>query len=287
MGTRWSVTVWDVVQDALFTELERDIVALTQEFDRTYSRFLPSSLVSSLATHTGTVAVPADFVAMLRLYETLYACSGGTCTPLIGFTISDLGYDAAYSLRRKNIIRPVPPLQETVRIVDDEHIDLNEPVLFDLGAVGKGYCVDKIAALLEERGIRRFLVDGSGDCFYRGNGEPIRVGLEHPDDATKAIGVVNLSQGALSGSGGNRRVWEKRHHIIDPVSHASPTHLLATWALAENAAVADGVATALFLSPPEPLRSGLSFEYLLLNDDYNAQRSTGFPAELFASTNGA
>jgi FAD:protein FMN transferase len=281
MGTHWDITVWDDITPAIFEEIRKTVMEKSKLFDQTYSRFIDSSLVWELSRKTGIVRVPSDLIAMLKVYETLYDLSGGSCNPLVGFTLSDLGYDKEYTLSRRDFVRPTPPLRETVRIIDDHHIELNEQVLIDVGALGKGYFVDAIAAYLDGLGIRRYLVDGSGDIFYRGNGETIRLGLEHPTDASKVIGVLELREGALCGSGGNRRTWNGQHHIIDPYRQTSDSPILSTWALADNAAIADGLATCLFLTPPEAFAEALSFECCLLNREHKIKRSAGFEAELF------
>lgn len=281
MGTQWSVRVWDAMDDATFDALQAEIVARSEEFDRAYSRFIPDSLVWRLSERTGIVDVPRDLVAMLRLYGTMYRLSAGKCTPLVGFSLSDLGYDAQYSLQPKEHIRPVPPFPYAVRVIDDAHIELKEKVLLDVGALGKGYFVDVIAGLLAAKGYKRYLVDGSGDIVYRGNGAPIRVGLEHPDDPGKAIGVMTLLDGALCGSGANRRAWNGQHHIIDPHTLGPTPGILATWVYAKTAAVADGLATCAFLTDPEAYRSAWDYEYCVLNDRYEVNRSRGFEAQLF------
>ncbi len=281
MGTHWAVSAWDAMTDAAFADLERDILAMSREFDATYSRFKPTSLVSALSRTTGRVDVPEDLVAMLRLYARLNALSGGACNPLVGATLSDLGYDAEYSLTQKSHVRPPADFSKTVRILDDRTIELAEPVQLDLGGLGKGYFVDKISAFLDEKGLRRFLVDGSGDIFYRGDGHPLRAGLEHPDDPAKAIGVVTITEGSLCASSGNRRKWSGIHHIIDPNTLRPPEHLLAAWVLADTAAVADGLTTCVFLTEPERYAEAFAFEYCLLNDEYKVKRSEGFLAEFF------
>lgn len=276
MGTRWTVTVWDDLPERNFSDLEQSILAQSTAFDDTYSRFQKNSLIWRLTEQRRRIAVPRDLVAMLRLYQTLFDLSDGKCNPLIGFTLSDLGYDADYSLKPQDSIRPVPDFHDALSILDDEHIELRQSVLIDLGALGKGFFVDRMAAFLTDRGIRRFLVDGSGDMFYRGNGEAIRVGLEHPGDTTKVIGVVEMMGGAMCSSAGNRRRWGTYHHTIDPRTLTSPTEIIATWVTAESADIADGLATCLFFCEPERFANAFDFEYCILNKEYRVKRSAGF-----------
>jgi thiamine biosynthesis lipoprotein len=281
MGTTWSVSLWDEVSEADFIRLQNRIKDDSAVFDNLYSRFNKQSLVWSLTEMRGVVTVPRDLVEMLRLYERLHDLSGGRFSPLIGFTLSDMGYDEQYSLKPKAHIRPVPRFHEALHIVDDEHIELKESVLIDLGALGKGYFVDRIAVVLREHGYKRFLVDGSGDVVHQGSGARLRVGLEHPGDTSKVIGVVEMGDGAMCSSAGNRRKWGHYHHTINPLTLTSPEDVLATWVMADSAAVADGLATCFFLDDPEKYRKDFSFEYCLLNKEFRVRRSPGFVAELF------
>lgn len=281
MGTQWAVSIWDPLDPVVRDAIQRDVVAQSRQFDGTFSRFQETSLVSRLSVQTGIVEVPAHMVSMLRLYQHLHNLSDGACNPLVGFTLSDLGYDSTYALRAKHTVRPVPDFHRALRIVDDTHIELRQPVLIDVGALGKGFFVDVLSQYLQRQGIRRFLVDGSGDVFYQGDGTPIRAGLEHPGDTSKVIGVVPLEHGSLCASSGNRRAWEDRHHIVDPRSLRSPNSILATWVLAPTAALADGLATCLFFTEPERFLAEFRFEYCILNHEYKVKRSPGFLAELF------
>ena len=276
MGAVWKITFWDDVS----SETKEMVISYARSFEDTYSRFKETSWLAGLAHHTGAVKIPRDFFEILVLYKKLYALSGKKCTPIIGSVLEDLGYDEAYSFVSKKISKP-PDFDEAVLIIDEHTIELREKVSFDIGAIGKGYVIDRIAYFLRAGGCERFLIDGSGDLLYSGKGGEIRVGLEDPKDTEKAIGVVSLTHGALCGSGGNRRAWGTYHHIVDPFSLSSPKHILATWVHARSVLFADGLATCLFLCDPEDFLKDFSFEYCVLDDDYTVRRSTNFSAELY------
>ncbi|MSR67313.1 FAD:protein FMN transferase [Candidatus Peribacteria bacterium] len=281
MGTHWTISIWDEIDSGVFADLKKSILDQSKAFDETYSRFIKSSLIWSLSEKRGIVTVPIDLVIMLGLYEQFFDCTNGKVNPLVGFALGDLGYDAEYSLQPKQNVRPVPDFHDALRIIDDTHIELRESILIDLGALGKGYFVDTISSFLRGKRVKRFLVDGSGDIYYQGNGEPIRAGLEDPDDETKAIGVVNMRQGSICASGINRRKWGKFHHVLDPQSLTSPQEIAAVWVLADSAVVADGLATCLFFVDPESMQKDFEFEYCIINKHRRVKRSAGFRVELF------
>jgi len=279
MGSRWSVSIDEPISATALQALRDEVTERSELFDRTFSRFRRDSLVWRLASSAGVQEVPAELTEMLRLYLELGDATSGRLNPLIGFTIADLGYDDAYSLVPRETVRPTPPLG-SLRLVDRTHLILDEPALIDLGALGKGFFVDRIGEMLSKRGIARFLVDGSGDVLYRG-AEPLIAGLEDPEDPSRAIGVARLSGGSLCASGVNRRRWGALHHLVDADTSLPAQGMLATWVIAKQAALADGLATSLFLAEPEALRARFDFEYCVMHEDHTVSVSRGFPAELF------
>ena len=281
MGCQWEITIWDGLGLEKLDSLRLEIIKRSADFDQTFSRFKKTSLVWQLAGQVGEFSVPVDFTRMLIWYDKFYVATAGKFNPLIGWSLSDLGYDANYSLRPKAKIRPTPAWPETVKILDSTHIRLNAPALFDFGGLGKGYFADKLADFLESQGIERFLVNGSGDIFYRSHSESIRAGLEDPSDASRVLGVTELTAGALCASAANRRRWGNYHHIIDAQTLTSPTEIIASWVKAESTVVADGLATCLFLMPAEYLARHFKFAYCLLNADYKIKRSPDFVAEFY------
>lgn len=280
MGTTWSLTVWDSLSNAAWENLTQEITQMLHDFEATYSRFKDTSLVRTLSTQTGRVHVPQDLVTMLRLYEKLNTLSDGAFTPLLGHTLTDLGYDETYKLQPKEQIRSVPQLSEALTIVDNQTLELHGTFLMDFGGLGKGYCVDLVREYLNTKSIQKYLVNGSGDVYYQGM-DAMRCGLEHPGDASKVIGIVEIRNKALCASAGNRRTWAGYHHTIDPHTLTSPQEIAATWVQADSAAVADGLCTCLFFTEPERYQKDFSFEYLILNHEYKVKSSTGFSAELF------
>jgi thiamine biosynthesis lipoprotein len=142
--------------------------------------------------------------------------------------------------------------------------------------------VDIISELIADAGVSNFCVDAGGDMLYRNaENEPLRVGLENPEETSEAIGVASLLNASLCGSAGNRRSWAGFNHILDPRSLESPRHLKAVWVVAETALLADALTTALYFVPAEKLRQSFSFEYAIVDAEGGLSASKEFPAEFF------
>jgi thiamine biosynthesis lipoprotein len=282
-------TSWEIETDApLGGGLRRAVLRRVDEFDRSYSRFRPDSLVTQLAEEAGSYVFPPDSIGLFDLYDRLVRATRGAIDPLVGRELELLGYDRAYSLvpaspamRAQADAGGRPTWAADVRRAG-RVLTTERPVVIDVGAAGKGYLVDIVAAMLREAGLRRFVVDASGDLL-RGGGDVVRIGLEHPLDATQAIGVAELGEGALCASAGNRRAWgDGIHHIIDGRTGNPARDVIATWVVASTAAVADGLATALFFTRAHDLADVFHFSYVRMYADGRAERSRDFQGELFA-----
>ena len=277
IGTRWTVDTVDPLEPALAGRISARVAA----FDATYSRFRADSLVSQMGRRAGRYRFPTGDEPLFGLYRQLYEATDGRVTPLVGQVLDHLGYDPLYRLRR-NAGVVVAPAWDDVLTVNETVIAAREPVVLDFGAAGKGYLVDRVADLLVEAGITDFVIDASGDLLHRGSAGD-RVGLEDPSDPTRIVGIANLANGALCASAANRRRWgDELHHIVDATAGEPVNGVVASWVTHPSCAVADGLATALFLTDPDRLARHFTFAYVRLLADGRAQLSTNFDGELFS-----
>jgi thiamine biosynthesis lipoprotein len=279
IGTQWSIGIYEVLEASILTELKLAIVNRIEQFDIAYSRFRPDSLVSKIAKKAGRYELPADSKKLMAFYDRLYKVSHGAVTPLIGRALADAGYDADYSLSPQ-LIKPVPRWED---VMDYNHgiLTTNQPILLDFGAAGKGYLVEIIADILENFNIPAYYVDASGDMIYRHPTQTLSIGLEHPDDPTLAIGVIELSNQSICGSASNRRRWHDFHHILDPHTLRPVENIKAVWTLADDTMLADGLATALFFVPASSLEPNFDFEYVCLYTDNSVETSDNLNGYLF------
>jgi len=253
--------------------------AVIDRYDRTWSRFRTDSTVASIAQRAGTWPLPGEAVPLFDLYRRLYLATDGAMSPLVGLALERLGYDRAYSLRPSGPVGPVPAWEDMLAW-DGEALTTVAPVVLDVGAAGKGQLVDLVGEVLSAAGHDEWIVDASGDL--RVSGPSIRVGLEHPLDPTKAIGVANVGDRALCASAVNRRAWgDGLHHVIDATTGLPTGRVIATWAVAATAMEADGLATALFFADPDRLAQEFEFEWVTVRSDLTVACSPGLDGEVF------
>jgi thiamine biosynthesis lipoprotein len=118
-------------------------------------------------------------------------------------------------------------------------------VRVDLGGVGKGYAVDRMAELMEEWGVGVALVHGGFSSVLAleppagQGGWPLT--LSHPHSPSHVLARLSVRQTALGASG-----LRKGEHIVDPRSGGSVSGRIAAWAAvprpdaARSEAPADG-----------------------------------------------
>ncbi|WP_326761641.1 FAD:protein FMN transferase [Streptomyces phaeochromogenes] len=285
IGTGWQIDTDKPMSAGLRTH----VLDRIRQFDATYSRFRPDSTVTRIAAARdgGRFEFPEDSLRLFDLYDRLYTATEGAVDPLVGRQLELLGYDPAYSLT------PAPDevrAAERARghaswaadvVRDGTTLVTQRPLVIDVGAAGKGYLVDLLAAILREAGHTRFVVDGSGDLLHAGE-RTVRIGLEHPFDPKRVIGVSRLRNQALCASGVARRAWgDGLHHVLDARTGVPVEGVVATWVVADETALADGLATALFFTDAQRLAETFRFAYLRMHADGRVDRSSDFTGELF------
>jgi len=131
---------------------------------------------------------------------------------------------------------------------------LAENVNVDLGGIGKGYAVDKIAEILNEWGIKKALIHGGASSVLamappKGR-SGWRVTLTNPADNSKIM-CLEMKNEVLSCSG-----LERGRHIINPFTGQPITDRRACWVhMKSNAALADALTTAGMIMSIEKIRS--------------------------------
>jgi thiamine biosynthesis lipoprotein len=142
-----------------------------------------------------------------------------------------------------------------LQLDEDEHTIklLADPVQIDLGGIGKGYAVDRMAELLREWSIDIALISGGYssvlalDAPAGTKGWPLS--LSNPTSRKEILARPNLHSRALGSSG-----LKKGQHIIDPRTNQPVKNKLAAWSSAPDAATADALSTAFMVMSTDEIK---------------------------------
>lgn len=143
--------------------------------------------------------------------------------------------------------------------IDDVMVRLARPdMAINLGAIAKGYAVDRAVEVLQSLGIQNALVNAGGDLKIIGRRKPDlpwKIGLQHPRNPEDIIAAFDLPLGAVATSGDYQRYFIKDgvryHHILNPADGNPARAVISATVLAQTTMDADALATAAFVLGPE------------------------------------
>lgn len=230
------------------------------QVEQVCSRFDAASELSQLSLQVGwPVRVSPLLFGAVQFACEMAGFTSGVFDPTVGGMLERFGFDRDYRSGQRRDSGIDPSLAASYRdvLLDPEArtILLQKPLLLDLGAVAKGLAVDLAARELAPLG--GFTIDAGGDVYAAGlnaDGEPWRIGIQHPLRPDELIWSFSLTDAAVCTSGGYERpspVARGAHHLVDPRSGSSPTDLLSCTVVAPFAMLADAASTAAFLLGPE------------------------------------
>ncbi len=281
IGTSWCILVDDA---ELREEVRSHILDYMRVFNERFSRFLDDSEAYAFKTAAaGEYQVSEEFAVLLFRADELRALTHGLYDPAVGGLLEQAGYDAKYSMAPRSGVAEFVMPKWSIR---GRTLLIDGPVVFDLGGMGKGYCIDRIAEILAGHGYPHYLVDGGGDMYgtSKHGGEPWRVALEYPGRADTAAGVVLLKNEGIAVSDTFRRRWGGWHHIVHPFSKVPVENVLGVAAVAATAWDADCATSALFFADADEraaVAGSLGARYLVFRSDGTTEVSADWAGDLF------
>jgi thiamine biosynthesis lipoprotein len=241
--------------------------AALDEIDRLedqLSVFRPDSEVSRLNQRAAQGAVPLEkrLFELLQQAAQLHAATDGAFDITTGALTKVWGFhrregrlpsDAELAATRARMGMQhvvLDPAQRTVRF-------LVPGLEINLGSIGKGYALDRAAAILrDEFGIRDALLSGGQSSILAlgtaGEGQGgWEVGIRHPWKPARRLTRLVVRDRAVATSAASFQHFEhagrKLGHLLDPRTGWPAEGLASATVLAPTAAEADALATAFFI----------------------------------------
>lgn len=236
MGTLVEIRLWDEPQEKGQAAC-REAFSEMRRLERSFSRFDPESELCRVVREANQrpVRVSADLLAVLSLARRISESSRGAFDITAGAWAAGADWQEA----RARIGWEKIHLDRSAGTVQ-----LEAPgMLLDLGAIGKGYIVDRAVEVLQRLGVRRGLVDAGGNFKTFGFSETQRVGIEDPAHPDRLWGILDLVRSGVSTSGNAHRPG----HLLDPRTGCPLRFGDGATVLSDSAAAADGLSTALLV----------------------------------------
>ena len=284
-GSYYAVTYYDE-QGRNF---QQGIDSIFHAVDLSVNLWVDSSVICKV-NRNEEVELDQIFIDNFNIAQQAAELSGGYFDPTISPLVAAWGFSAKtshLSPLTSHLIDSLKSLVDyrKVRIEDGKLIKDNPAMQLDFNAVAQGYTSDRIAAYLDNKGIKHYLVDTGGEIMAKGgkpDGKPWVVGIEKPaenmDDERVVQTRVPLFDKGLVTSGSTRKYVErdgKRYsHCIDPTTGWPVEHqVLSVTVLAENAMWADALASICMVMGMEKslelikTMDGIEAYYIFVNEN--------------------
>ena len=202
--------------------------ALADELESRLSRFRANSEISQIAQ-----LLPGD---KLRLSEPVFACL--RLAQRMEFATRGAFSVTASALRNQ----PTKPLWALVENEFTLRCDSGR-LEFDLGAIGKGFALDRMAEVLREWSCPAFMLVAGGSSILTGDAPSGTAGWDCGLGENNSARRHWLTNSSLSGSG----LAVKGEHIFDPRTGLACSRRHRAWALMTSAAESDALSTACMI----------------------------------------
>jgi thiamine biosynthesis lipoprotein len=246
------------------------IDSLLEDFEKRFSQTHPESEVLRINSRQDSIVSVTPILAEMLDVGLRY---GDTLNGLFDLTIFPIkqlwGFDEK---AMKKVIPPDGLLQELLKLVDykkvtvdteENTIRFQDPgMIIDVGGIAKGFALRELSKLLDTLNYCDYLVVAGGDIISAGtrpDGKSWRIGVQHPRDPNKPLGVFPLDSGSVVTSGDYERYWIKDgkrfHHIFNPKTGYSCTknRSLTVWGM--DPVIVDVLSTGLFGLPRDDIHA--------------------------------
>jgi thiamine biosynthesis lipoprotein len=250
--------------EAVCSEVERIEICL--------SRFLPGSEISRVNTSAGSKSEKVSletFYLLLKALDFSHTCPG--CFDVSIGPLVDL-----WNMSRRSLIQPDDVrLRQALSLVDFRDV-IMDPIQItaglrklgqsiDLGGIGKGFAGDRIVEIYKEFDIISGYSNLGGNVVALGtkpDGSPWRIGIQHPRQEDRLVGLVSVIDQSVVTSGDYQRCFFdnqgiRHHHILDPTNgYPADSGLISVSVVSESSLEADALSTILFIAG---LEKGIEF----------------------------
>lgn len=260
MGTYYNIKIRVAYEDNL---LNSEIKLVLDEIVTKSSVFEPNSEISQINKAAGDEWVelsPMMADLMKRAYS-VYIKTNGVFDPTVGKLADLWGFGVSK-------ISKTPTDEEIKQVLEytgfnkvkfaDDYTKLkknNANIYINLSAIAKGYGVDKVVELLENKGYTDFVVEIGGEVRAKGEkSDEVPgwiIGISRPvKEKSENVYVVTLKNRAVATSGDYRNFHEMNgevySHTIDPkTGYPAKSFLSSVTVFADTCTEADALATAI------------------------------------------
>ncbi len=295
MGTVFEIAAYDQSSEHASNAIERAFQEIVR-LDDLMSDYKADSALSNLnrSAHFHAEKVPSDLYRVIDQAVQFSRLSDGkfdiSIAPLVNLWKAALRGEGTPSRAQQEDVRGCVGY-EKIELSPPDRISFRSSCLqLDLGAIGKGYAVDRAAEVLHSLGIQNALINAGGSTIFAMGSPPDQTAwLVHLRDPSNKIDPqVMLKDGSVSTSEqtapsvlGN----DSAGHIIDPDTGRPLKTEFAVSVIAKTGTASDALSTSLLLLGPTKgkalIKSMTDVSAIWISHEPQVETVTGGPQILF------
>ncbi|HPC36173.1 MAG TPA: FAD:protein FMN transferase [Candidatus Marinimicrobia bacterium] len=291
MGTVIEITVLDTTEAEANSALEAGFAEINRISAQFWEGKPEGPIYAFNHRTTEAVALPLEILELIARCEDYSAKLDGAFDITVG-TVLQLYNFKGDSLRPPDIAiikALLPAVNYQNLIIDFSKGQLsakNRQTKIGLGAVAKGYGVDRAITAIAKHNVAGALVNAGGDLrtLRRTDGQKWRIGIQDPRQADNILLVIEFDSGAVATSGDYEKFFmyegKRIHHILNPRTGLPADSCQSVTVIAPTAEQADAMATGLFIlgasAGQKALENFPNCEVLWICADGRVVQSAGF-----------
>jgi thiamine biosynthesis lipoprotein len=260
MGTVFEIAAYDQSSEHASNAIEKAFQEIVR-LDDLLSDYKPDSALSTLnrSAHFQAVRVPSDLYRVIDQAVKFSELSDGkfdiSVAPLVNLWKAAIRGEGMPSQAQREELRSCVGY-EKIELIPPDRISFRSSCLqLDLGAIGKGYAVDRAAEVLHSLGIRDALVNAGGSTMLAMGSPPGETAwlVRLRDPSNKLDPQVMLKDGSVSTSEQTAPSLlgsDSAGHIVDPDTGMPLRTMFAVSAVSRTATESDALSTTLLLLGP-------------------------------------
>jgi thiamine biosynthesis lipoprotein len=254
LGTTFHIKYFDKKNYA--QEIDSTINAVNASL----STYHKNSLISRINQGDTTAFIDKMLKDVYTISNKVYQESDGYFDPTVGVLVNAWGFGPEQKLNDLDK-KTIDSLMQYVgfnkiKLVDNKIIKTNKNIYLDFNADAKGYAIDRIGTLFNQKNIENYIIELGGEILVKGkniaSANTWTVAIDNPNQkgTNKLIAQVQLHNEAMATSGNYRKfkidkkTGKKYVHTINAkTGYAQQTDILSASVIVKDCGTADAYAT--------------------------------------------
>ena len=239
-------------------DYQQEIDSVFVVINKSMSTYMADSDISKINAGDSTLVVDTMFQEVFELSHEIYKNTNGYFDPTVGTLVNAWGFGPGQQIQldstRVDSLMQYVGFDKVVLTSKNTIRKENKNIYFDFNAIAKGYAIDRLAVLMDQKGIENYLVEVGGEVLAKGKNtlrnRPWGVEIQDPEKEAAKVSI-RLKNKAMASSGNYRKfridsvTGNKYVHTVDPLTGFTKNgKTLGVNILAETCAEADAYATA-------------------------------------------